>query len=106
MKISTFPGADWSWSQETPFPSLSSAPESSLLLLSVTATHQDINPAPEASQVMLLEGAVGRAQGFGHLAIFPSNYYGLEGMFMAFHVSDIECRWLLGCRENGEKKIN
>lgn len=35
---------------------------------------------------MLLEGAVGRAQGFGHLAIFPSNYYGLEGMFTEFHV--------------------
>lgn len=80
-------------------PSLSSAPESSLLLLSVTATHQDINPALEAAQVLLLEGAVGRAQGFGHLAIFPSNYYGLEGMFIGFYVSDIECRWLLGCRE-------
>lgn len=53
-------------------PSLSSAPESSLLLLSVTVTDQDINPALEAFQVILLEGAGGNGRGVWSLGLIST----------------------------------
>lgn len=45
---------------------------------------------------MLLAVLVGRVQRFGHLASFPPNAYGLGAMFVGFHMSDSERRWLLG----------
>lgn len=50
------------------------------LLLSVSGAHHDTSAALEASQGPLLEGALGREEGFAHLASFPANFYSLEVM--------------------------
>lgn len=86
VKISTFPGADWSLSQEIGFPTATLPLLCPRELLAAAVGHHHGSKykscTGEASQVTLLRVLVGRVQWFGHLTSFPPNYYDLEVMFM------------------------